>query len=264
MKKLLRHLSAFPRREERLRGITRYSLYNVMFYRTNLWTHSRRVSWIVGELSPLTQEVFGSEFNSERACALALVHDDAEMIMGDVQAGNKAKMSSEELQKLDEIERDAALTLAAQSPSHVGLYEYKELLLDALERSSLEALVVNWADKYDAFGEALHELYAGNRLWTKHAVNEYGSISLPTEYYEKYFNAFTQKYPRSEELFKKGHPIFQVPIIPDIHAIAEQGALHTQHSIREQSEYVPYDFWLSTTLSHGTAEDIENLYTKKE
>lgn len=264
MKEILQELNTFLRRKEDLRSITRYSLYSVMWYRTNLWTHSRRVSWIVEGLSPFASEVFGSEFNPERAFVLALVHDDAEIIMGDVQAGNKSKMSREELHELEDIERKAAIQLAERYPSHIGSYEYRSLLFEALDKLSLEALVVDWADKYDAFGEALHELYAGHRAWATNVVNAYGTISLPTDYYKNYFNKFVSKFPRSEELFEKKNPIFQVPVVPDAHTIVERGVLHTPHSIKERSGYEPYDFWISTTVSHGTMEDVENLYTKKE
>jgi 5'-deoxynucleotidase YfbR-like HD superfamily hydrolase len=80
----------FKNREEDLRKITRYQNYSVMFYRTNLFTHSKRVAWLVQEMIPFAQATW-QDFNGQKAKFLALVHDDQEIIMGDIPAGNKSK-----------------------------------------------------------------------------------------------------------------------------------------------------------------------------
>lgn len=264
MEKFLEELKKFPDRERNLRDITRYSLYDSMWYRTNLWTHSRRVAWIVEELSLLAQEVFGDSFDSKKAYIAALVHDDTEMIIGDIQAGNKAKMEKAELNKLDILERNAADDLAAKSPQYIGGYEYKELLYHAIDKDSLEAMVIDWADKFDAFCEALHEIFAGNTSWTKNVVNEYGTILLPTDYYMNYFNKFKEKFPQSAPLFEKHDPIFTIPTYPAIEKLIVDCTDHTEKSIHQKTGYMPYDLWISLTLKKGTDEDIKNLYIRKE
>lgn len=264
MEKIFESLNRFSKREEGLRDVTRYSLYHTMWYRTNLWTHSRRVAWVVEELAPLVREVFGSAFKADKACACALVHDDPEMLMGDIQAGYKANMSPEQLAQVHELERNAIEQLARQYPSRVGNYEYKDLLLEGVKKSSLEAMVVDWADKYDAFGEALHEIYAGNTLWTVNVVNEYGTILLPTDHYMGYFKRFAAKFPRSQELLARNHSMFQIPEAPNVKDIASRGQPHTAESIRQPKGYAPYDRWVALTLTKGTPEDVANLYNKKE
>ena len=260
---LIKELESFREREENLRKIIRYSLYSTMWYRTNLWSHSRRSAWIVQAFSPRVQMVFES-FNANKACALALVHDDAEIIMGDIQAGNKSKMSHSELKEIEQQEERAIEVLAGHFPASLGVYEYRELLFEILHKKSLEAVVVDWADKYDAFGEALHELYAGNGSWSIHIVNEYGVIPLPTEYYDNYFNKFADKFPQGVDLFRADPPVFQIPQVPDIKSILKRGKLHQAFSIREKTGYDPYDFWRDITLTNGTEEDIRNLYERKE
>lgn len=261
---LLKELDSFSGREAKLREITRYSLYSKMWYRTNLWTHTRRVAWIVEELIPLAQKVFKKDFDPEKAIALALVHDDPEMIIGDIQAGNKAKMSEAELKKVHELEQNAAEILAKKYPHRLGNYVYEDLLNEAARKGTLESLVVSWADKYDAFGEALHELFAGNKLWTVHVNNEYGKIDLPTEYYMKYFRAFETKFSQSKELFLEKDTWFSIPDEPNILDIVNKNTTHTKSSLGAQKGYKAYDQWVALTLKKGTQEDTDNLFVQKE
>jgi 5'-deoxynucleotidase YfbR-like HD superfamily hydrolase len=174
-------LATFPHREERLKEITRYSMFTVMLYRPNLWNHARHVSWLTREMEPHATAVFGGAYNSDKAFAIALVHDDAEMITGDIQAGNKSKMSQAELARIDQQEQEAIDELASRSPKNVGPFLYRDLLQEALDRTSLEAQVGMFADKLDAFGETLHEIYAGNPYFVREIVNEYGVIPTPYE-----------------------------------------------------------------------------------
>ena len=261
---ILAELNSFPEREKNLRSVTRYSLYHTMWYRTNLWSHSRRVAWIIEKLIPCAKKEFGEAFDANKAIALGLVHDDAETIFGDVQAGNKLNMSKEQLDEVKNQEKGAAEILIKKSPQYIGTYEYKELLSTAMDKQSLESIHVDWADKLDAFGEALHEIFAGNTLWTEHVVNEYGRILLPTEYYMNYFNNFQNKFPLSKGLFEQPNTLFKIPLSPDIEKFAKQGVPHTVQSIKQKTGYEQYDFWIQLTLENGTKEDIMNLYTKKE
>lgn len=66
-----------------------------MMYRTNLYTHSYRVAAIVHALNPFAEKVFGKAYDERKAEILALVHDDAEIVFGDVQLGNKSRMTAE-------------------------------------------------------------------------------------------------------------------------------------------------------------------------
>ncbi len=65
----------------------------VMFYRSNNLQHSRRVLWHLEKALPLIHTAYGSRFNTEYARTLALVHDDLEILTGDVQLHDKEKMS---------------------------------------------------------------------------------------------------------------------------------------------------------------------------
>jgi hypothetical protein len=86
----------FTGREEALRNITRWSIQPVMFYRSNLFTHAKRVHGAVCAATPPARTLLPG-FDARRAEILACMHDDIEIIIGDIQAGNKLKMSKEQL-----------------------------------------------------------------------------------------------------------------------------------------------------------------------
>ncbi|MCC2631215.1 MAG: hypothetical protein K0S38_1024, partial [Candidatus Paceibacter sp.] len=76
-------LSVFPKeREEKLKAINRYSLFEKMMYRSSVWNHTHRVLWLAEELIPIAVKYVKLDANKVRV--LALVHDDEEMITGDI------------------------------------------------------------------------------------------------------------------------------------------------------------------------------------
>jgi len=76
----------FDGREQALRGILRYSLYQPVFYRSSVYDHSLRVSWMIQTLAPVMSST--ESIDVDRFTFLALVHDDIEMVIGDIQMGN--------------------------------------------------------------------------------------------------------------------------------------------------------------------------------
>ena len=237
-----------------------------MFYRTNLLTHSRRVSWLVENISPYAVSAFGNNFNPEKAIILALVHDDAEIIMGDYQAGNKAKMNEDQLKELDDIEKKAIDEIAERWPSDVGRFNYRELLTAARLTDSLEAEVVKYADKAEGLAEALHEVYAGNKLFTQNVHNEYGRIPTYDEYYMPYLAMYAKYYPSTTKLFELGCPLLAEPEIIDFGAIAATAKPHTLASLHEASGHDFYDAWKNIILARAKnePEELNYLITIKE
>ncbi len=261
-----RALTLFLGREEELRQVSRYDLYDVMWYRSDLWLHSRRTAWITRELLPAALTVFPTSFDPNKALLLGLVHDDAEIIFGDINAGNKAKMSTEELEAIKEAEKNAIQILSQRFPKTICGFKYQSLLEEAEEKSTPEALVVNWADKMDAFGEALHEIYAGHRRFATNVENIYGRIDLPTDYYFRYFQTYAKKYPQASALLATGSEWFSLPRPEafDIGKTVRKGTPHTEASVKQATGYAPYDRWVSLTLKHGTNEDISRLFLRRE
>jgi 5'-deoxynucleotidase YfbR-like HD superfamily hydrolase len=254
----------FVDRDESLRALTRYSLYGVMFYRTNLYTHSHRVAALVRAINPVAISVFGTQYDPRKSELIAYVHDDAELVFGDVQAGNKSKMTAEQLQKVKEAEERAIDEIAKRFPAHISGYSYKQLLAEAAAYSSLEAQVVCYADKYDALGEALHEVFAGNHHFTTNVVNEYGRIPTPPEYYADYFESYPDKFPDMRPLLNKPFVMFEAVPHRDYSLVVSNRRPHTLEGLGEPTDDLHYDTWRQIVWEGTNDEVRRSLYTQKE
>jgi 5'-deoxynucleotidase YfbR-like HD superfamily hydrolase len=254
----------FKGREKALRNIIRWAIKPVMFYRPNLLTHGKHVYWLIKDIAPHIKKVF-PKFETERALMMALVHDDPEIIVGDVQAGSKLKMTKAQLKDLNEKEEQAIDKISKRFPKKVGEYIYKDLLIEAHNKKTLEAQIVNFVDKMDAFGEALHEVFAGNILFTQKSSSEYGNdIPTPVQFYIDFHRAHEKKVPLLTPLFATKESFFANPEERDFTAIANEGIVHSLESLKTQSRYFHYDLWKRIILKHADEEEIKNLITQKE
>ncbi len=259
----MEELATFPGREEGLCAIGRYSLYAPVFYRSSDFSHSKRVAYLLASLEPVITKTFGSSFDMDRALTMALVHDDAELIIGDYQAGNKSKMTRVQLAQLDDEERIGIKALASRFPELVHGYHYKEMLEDVLDYGSLEAQVVKFIDRFDALGEAMHELYAGNVVFNTNVVNEFGTIPLPFEFYYQKLPAMFKLHPDLQPL-EHTHVIFQLPEQSDWASVISKGKPYTLESLKMLTKHPQYDAWKKVVLEAGDEEEIQNLITQKE
>ncbi|HSX30515.1 MAG TPA: YfbR-like 5'-deoxynucleotidase [Candidatus Saccharimonadales bacterium] len=257
-------LQHFVGRDDDLRALSRFSLYKVMLYRTNLYTHAHRTAALVRAINPTAAAVFGPSYDPRKAETLAFIHDDAELVFGDVQAGNKSKMTAEQLEAVRLAEMRAIQDITKRFPQRIGRYTYGTLLQDAADHASLEAQVMCYADKYDALGEALHEVYAGNHHFTTNVTNQYGRIPTPPEYYADYFERFAAKYPDMRPLFQTSLPMFQpVPWVNYSQIVSRYGP-HTLQNLQVPTGNLHYDTWRHVVLSDTNNEVRRDLYVQKE
>ena len=121
--------SKFSGRREALERIKRFCdpVTPVMFYRTTVFSHAKRVQWLVEDIIARAKEIHPA-FDGEFARALALVHDDIEIVIGDVQLSRKELMSSQAYAALVDAEKHAGEVLAKRWPHQVNGYAYNELL----------------------------------------------------------------------------------------------------------------------------------------
>src|SRR3989338_9455047 len=111
----------FEGREESLKKIKRYNMYKVMFFRTNVDIHTKRMEWIAEELSKYIKK--DTEFDLEKLKLLCRIHDDMEIITGDHQLGRKLyTMKKEELEILEQEEETARKALATRWPKRLQGY----------------------------------------------------------------------------------------------------------------------------------------------
>jgi len=254
--------SQFTGREQALKKIIRYHRYSPMYYRTNLWQHSHRLVWMIEEMAPTIESVYPN-FKKEEAQLIAHVHDDLEIVLGDIMLGEKLSYTAEQKKALEEKERAAIEEVSNRFPSLVKEYTYKDLLLryQNLNLNDLEAVVVKYCDKYDAFGEALHEIFAGNEIFTRPYE---AHLTSPIDAYLSILQTFDQKYPLFEPLRNTQHPFFLAPLTIDPAPLAAKGKLHTLESLHTPSEYRPYEIWKQIVLNQGGTEGMSWLTTKIE
>ncbi|MBX4198594.1 HD domain-containing protein [Candidatus Parcubacteria bacterium] len=251
-------LSIFPpEREEKLKSIYRYSLFEVMYYRSNLWQHSFRVLWILEALIPLAKKHL--EFDAEKARALALVHDDAEIVTGDVQAGVKARMSKEELDEVQRREEEAVRDLVKRYPKKVHGYSYEELLFHSARKDSIEAKLVSYADKVEAYCESMHNLLAGNFSILRSVIFYVDTLAL-----------FPKKFPELVPLLSsKESPLTYLrDRIPANGAPAKRyihlNKPHTKESILIESDFPFYNTWKKIILDRAKEDGLKWLTEQEE
>lgn len=255
----------FVGRESDLRQIERYHIYRPMYYRSNLFTHSKRVLWLLQSILPLVEQVFGNKFDSTKAQIMAVIHDDLEIVMGDILAGHKNKMSPAQLAEVAEQEKKAVAVMAARFPFLVAGYDYGELLNECQDPKTLEAMVLKYVDRFDAFGEALHEVHAGNRAFTTYSIHpELGKIELPIIFYQQVFANFSKKYPELENLLRQSHPLLLIPTHFEMENVVGRGQPHTKESVMLPADYAPYTVWKNIILAANDPEECENLVRQKE
>jgi hypothetical protein len=236
-------------RDEQLKKIIRYydpgHRFEKMFYRTNLFGHTRRVVEIHKNIIPSLKLCY-ENFDEELAIAISSVHDDPEITAGDKSLQLKLKMdeADKKAEILEEVEHVKRFT--KNYPKKVGKYNYVDLLIHAATKDIKEAQSHSFADKHDGKHEALHDLLAGNIVFLEPVIN----------YYQETFGKRASKFPLIKEVFSgdvaKANPFLQVPVI-DLMVPFQNGKVgakpHTEESIKIDSGIPSYETWKKITLS---------------
>ncbi len=243
-----------------------------MFYRTNLWVHSNRISWIVEELIPLAEKTYPG-FDANTARTMSHIHDDHEIILGDIMLGDKINMSKNQHVELHEREKQAIRDTAKLFPKKINGYDYQELLLRYQDYEEFlspsqgktledpEACIVRFADKFEGFGEALHEIHAGNTVFT----DGFSEITdSPIDVYTKIFNEFDQMFPIFSKMRIHEHPLLEKPINFDFQETAKLGKPHTRESVLDETAVPYYNAWKEISIKYGGDYGIELLIKKIE
>ena len=249
----------FSGREDELRRIKRFATFTRFCYRSDLWEHERRVYILVRDLSPIARRTL-QKFNAKKAQTLALVHDDTEIITGDVNLAEKRRMTKAALKKVAENETEAIEVLAGRFPKTINGFSYKKLLYHALHKDCIEAQVVSYADKVDAMCEAAHEVYGGNILALE-----------PLLFYPRILGRFTDTFPRlAPFLAYADSPLtnfdwnITMEDITDGRRVRHFNKPHSKKSIREKTIFSPYNRWRELILAHLGKEGERFLTTRRD
>ena len=246
-------------REDDLRLLKRYHKLDVMFYRTNLYVHEKRVRAIVKKLLSIAL-TFYPKLDIKKAFLISEHHDDHELVMkrGDVSLQLKLMMNGSELLDLKEEEINAAKKIAHiyHNPNIEG-YKYEDLLMHAILKDREEAQLHSFADKIDAYCEAMHEVLAGNIVFIEPVIN----------YQAKTFNDLEGNFPLIKKIFKGKeikNTLFDFPVV-DLKSFFQKGNIgafpHTIETIKRKTLIPHYEAWKEITLS--TFENGMDLLTKQ-
>lgn len=240
-------------RERNLENLKRYGSFSVMFYRTNLLIHKKRLRAILERILPTAISIY-KDIDPELTLMIAEHHDDFELTLegGDISLLSKLKMTSFELGELKQKEILAAKKIASLYPKEVSGYDYYSLLLHAIHKNCKEAQLVSIADKIDGYCEAIHELLAGNTIFLEPVIN----------YVTKTFVAWPKKLSLVKKIFLTDDPFFSFPVV-DMSEYFDSGrsSLHSKLTVQKKTGIPQYELWKEVTIN---TLGIEVLTTQKE
>ena len=250
-------------RDNALRSVLRYGVWEKMFYRTNLKIHTERLlyffedhvsDWAVGFFRKSRRNPFSffrEAFDPAEERVYLKHHDDFELdpILGDVTLREKLTMTKEELFALRELELKAVETITRIWPRTVEGYNVRDLLLQAIRKDRIVGQLGSVIDKVDGFCEALHEVLAGNVVFLEAVIN----------YYTHTFNDLPGKYPLIKRMFSDDRNPFTFPVC-DLWQLFEGGARtpgpHTRETIACDTGIPLYEMWKRTTIKHFGYEPL--------
>jgi len=245
-------------REKRLEQVKRWKYFNPLLYEYNVLDHTKKLVWLLEELLPIIEKTHSS-IDKKKTILLAKIHDDIEIVIDDITAAEKEQMTKEEKNQLEENEKKAVERLVKKYQGTMEGYSYRDLLKEALEKKTKEAKIMNMVDKFDSFGEALHEIHAGNKKFSKNINN---SLPDPVNFYKEISRKKIKAMKGIEKLLQINHPILKEPETIEVKKIIEQGKKHSRESLKEETTNEFYNHWKRVIIERGGEEGIQILLKK--
>ena len=146
----------------RMKLIRRWSLMKSVS-EENIAEHSAQVAQIAHALALIKNRKFGGELNADRIATMALYHETAEVLTGDLPT--PIKYYNPEIRgAYKEIEGIANEKLLTMLPEELR-EEYRALMME--DPASYEATLIKAADKISAYIKCIEEMRSGNREFAK-------------------------------------------------------------------------------------------------
>ena len=176
----------------RMKLIKRWSLMKAND-RENIAEHSAQTAQIAHALAIIKNRLYGGSINADRVTTLALYHEAAEVITGDLPTPIKY-YNPEIRSAFKEIESLANEKLLSMLPQELK-EDYNDIVIQA--EDTHEHTLVKAADKISAYVKCIEEMRSGNREFAK------AELALKKEV-EVYFT-----YPEVEYFCNKFLPSFK-------------------------------------------------------
>lgn len=241
---------SWENKEFHLKATQRWGEWPVMFYRTNLFIHHRRVEALVNdpEIVAPVMELY-PDFNLRKARVCARYHDHHELIpdLGDVCRRTKLMMNVEELSELQKreilaVEEVSRIYSVRGKQRMVDRYSVHDILMHAVFKDCIEMQFVSAVDKVmDAYCEALHEMLAGNTVFAAAVQN----------YLTETWAQLPEKCPLIAKIFPHPHNPFAMPPC-DFHLLFDGARRpprpHTPEDVLRPTGIPIYEWWKRTTI----------------
>lgn len=142
--------------------ISRYTAFENMTHRTQVMAHAQRVAGYSRNMYLMLTKFGRINLDCGKLIFMAANHDNAEILQGDIPASVKRSASPEEKREMKEEERKALDEVRNLSFRQGQYTDYLEVYEEYEKRESIEARLVNFADKNDGLHEAVHEVVCGD------------------------------------------------------------------------------------------------------
>lgn len=166
-------------RGNRLHAIPRYGTIENMTHRTTVLLHAIRVA----NHAKFFARAFMTLSKNQQDIDLRKItffgdhHDDPEMETGDIPTPLKITATDDEKRVMEANEKLAAAKVDRLVSKPLWARSFPEEFEEYKSQKSLEARMVNYADKWDGLQEAVHEVVCGdNKEKFKKVVEDYGDI----------------------------------------------------------------------------------------
>lgn len=141
--------------------IQRFSAVPEMVHKGDDLRHTFRTEMLASLLGRSCRH-YGMKINPYRIQRLARYHDVLEIVTGDIPTPVKQNLSQVEKEELSSLEDEAAPVLAKLYAPEGYEDVFIADLAEVKKKASLEAQIVDIADKWDALGQVLHDIRCGN------------------------------------------------------------------------------------------------------
>ena len=146
----------------RMKLIKRWSLMKAND-RENIAEHSAQTAQIAHALAVIKNRLYGGTLNADRITTLALYHEAAEVITGDLPTPIKY-YNPEIREAFKEIENIASEKLISMLPEELHS-DYRDIVIQP--EDTYEHTLVKAADKISAYVKCIEEMRSGNREFAK-------------------------------------------------------------------------------------------------
>lgn len=251
-------------REDALKEVFRFSTHT-MFYRQNLEMH-KFCCKAVGKkfLNEVQKEGLFLDIKLEDLLNYLEVHDDIEIITGDLGSHLKASMSDYEKTFWKRMEYSSIIPLNMRYGDQVD-FDYIQNLIMSLEKDCTVSQLGSYIDKLVGFGlETIHEILANNQSLIKDGVDR-RYIGILTE--------LPTKLPYMADFFEKnknGTNFTTSTVLTEVSSDLSRIILNhpfSEHTIKTISNPVgirPYDYCVKALLDEDEEKTIQILTQRRE